>query len=66
MTRFEQVLSQCQSPVERRVAWVLYVDQEPVTISDFRDLGLDRRRLTHAVRHVRQLWSDTEEKDATG
>lgn len=49
---YARVLPQLTSPLQRRVAAMMILDQEPITIPEFRDLGIDRKTLTAEKRYV--------------
>lgn len=50
--QLQQILPFLSSSLERRIAWMLVIDRVPVTISEFRELGVDRQTLTKIVRLV--------------
>ena len=52
---YDRVLPRLTSSLERRIAAVMILDQDAVTIPHFRDLNIDRKTLTEAKRRVRKV-----------
>lgn len=51
---YDRVLPRLTSALERRIAAVMILDQDAVTIPHFRDLGTTRKMLTEAKRNVQK------------
>lgn len=50
--QLQQILPKLTSSLERRIAWMLLIDRVPVTISEFRELGIDRETLTKVIQLI--------------
>jgi hypothetical protein len=49
---YDRVLPRLTTSLQRRIAVMLIIDQEPITIPEFRELGIDRQALTNAKKEV--------------
>lgn len=52
---YDRVLPRLTTSLERRIAAMLILDDSPVTIPQFRELGITRKELTEAKKRVQKV-----------
>lgn len=52
---YTRILPSLQNTAQRRIAAMLILDQEPITIPEFRDLGISRAQLTKDKQYVQRM-----------
>lgn len=57
---YARVLPLLSTPLQRRVAAMMILDHEPITMPEFKDLGIDRKTLTAVKQQVLAAISATE------